>query len=400
MSPGREYDRNVTIVLLVLGLFASCLGVAATLWISRACRRPVLPDCADPRDSEIINPCEPGVSVVIAARNEEDAIKACLYSVLDQQRVIEVIVVDDHSSDGTSTVVQGVAARDKRVKLVPAPELPLGWVGKNHALDVGSRLCCGEYILFTDADVLLQGNVVSSTLSYMRSHDLDHVSGMFRLKCGTVAEQICCPVLAAIALMALLVAARKSGAGTGAFNMLRRSTYESLGRHSRIHNCVVDDVSLARLVKERGHASTFLDLSQHVSVRLFRGFKGYWAAVGRSAIPFLTNSPGVAVILALLTLPAAATLAIAPLAGTALGVLAIWGAGTGVGGIALFECTVYLLGALPFWVSRRCHDGAWYWTALYPVPLMLMIVSVFSAACRTLRGKPVIWRGRQYVSVR
>ena len=135
----------------------------------------------------------------------------------------------------------------------------------------------------------------------MEESGLDHVGAMFGIESRTLAERMCCPVLSAIAFLALSLSAYRSGAGTGAFNMLRRETYEALGGHTRLRNEILDDVGLARLVSEDGYQTSFVDLSRQVSVRLFVGLRGFWQAIGRSAIPFLSNSVGSALFLSLIT---------------------------------------------------------------------------------------------------
>lgn len=340
------------------------------------------------------------ITVVIPARNEEYHIESCLDSILKQELISRIIVIDDHSSDGTANAVRNIAQQDDRIMLVQAPDLPEGWLGKNHALQTGSLYCDSKYILFTDADVHFKGNVIYAVHEYMEEKRLDHVGGMFGLECKTLAEKICCPVLAVIALTALSLSAKRHGSSTGAFNMLRTSVYEDIGRHSKIRNHIVDDISLARLIKKNGYSSAFLDLSSSVTVRLFKGIKGYFQAVKRSSIPFLNNSIGLAVVLGLIGLFICLALAIVLMAGIWFFIFSILENDPEKGFTGLFMILVYFCSAVPFLIYKSCNEAKRFWGSLYIFPLLSMIISVFVSAYMIFFRKPITWCGREYTNVK
>jgi hypothetical protein len=284
--------------------------------------------------------------------------------------------------------------------LVQAPDLPEGWLGKNHALQVGSLYCRSKYILFTDADVHFKGRIIPAIREYMERKGLDHIGGMFGIECKRITEKMCCPVLAVVAFTALSLSAERSGASTGAFNMLRVSVYEKIGRHSQIQNCLVDDVSLARLIKKSGYTSAFLDLSSYISVRLFVGIKGYFNAVRRSSIPFLHNSIVLAVVMGMIGLIIVITLVVHFVVGIESGIFFFLNDDPKKGLAGLFMILVYLCGSAPFLVCKSCHGARRFWAFLYPIPLLTMIISVFVSAYMILLGKPIIWRGRKYTDVK
>ncbi|MBU4012578.1 MAG: glycosyltransferase [Proteobacteria bacterium] len=358
--------------------------------------------------NNIINPSNIGINkttciditIVIAARNEEKNIEDCLNSILADKTIPRVIVINDHSSDYTAEVTKKIIERDNRVEIYNSPPLPPGWLGKNHALQTGGLICNSKYILFTDADIKFSKGIISAVVKYAERENFDHVGGMFGIECKTISEEICAPVLIAFALAALSSTSKNLGAGTGAFNLLKTNVYRKIGMHSKIFNKVVDDVSLARIVKNHGYKTIFLDFSQTVTVRLFEGLKGYRELIKRSAIPFLKGSIATALILSLIALIMDLSIVIAPSIGTFYYILAIIKNDVRLVYIATFGYSIYFIGALPFFLCRKSHNGRWFWAFLYPVPLLVMCLSVIASAINIFTKKPLIWRGREYSNIK
>ena len=129
---------------------------------------------------ECVDPA-PSVSVVVPARNEEQNLPKCLESLLAQDYPnFDVTVVDDRSTDRTAEVVESFCRRDRRVRLVRNTVLPAGWTGRNHALEHGSRDARGEYLLFTDADVLHAPKSISQAVTYTVRNELDMLGLLIR----------------------------------------------------------------------------------------------------------------------------------------------------------------------------------------------------------------------------
>jgi cellulose synthase/poly-beta-1,6-N-acetylglucosamine synthase-like glycosyltransferase len=117
------------------------------------------------------------VSLIIAARNEQRNIRTALQSLLDLGYPdYEVIVIDDRSEDGTGRILDDMAAATPRLTGIHIDRLPPGWLGKNHALWTGSRQATGEYLLFSDADIVREPTVVTRAVAYMDLHRLDHLA--------------------------------------------------------------------------------------------------------------------------------------------------------------------------------------------------------------------------------
>jgi glycosyltransferase involved in cell wall biosynthesis len=214
----------------------------------------------------------PRVSIIVPACNEAKTIAAGLRSLLAQDYPnLEIIVIDDRSTDGTGKVVEALQAEGAGVLLHRINELPEGWLGKSHALQVGADLTTGDYLLFTDADVILEQSTVSRAMTHMLQGDLDHLPLIFANRGGT-------PLLDCLILelgFGLLFCFRPWRVreeaspffmGVGAFNLIKRSAYRAIGGHRSFALHPIDDVMLGKLVKERGLHQDCLLAVEHVSV--------------------------------------------------------------------------------------------------------------------------------------
>ncbi|HEY0153067.1 MAG TPA: glycosyltransferase family 2 protein [Longimicrobium sp.] len=218
----------------------------------------------------------PLVSVVVAARDEERNVEEAMGSILAQDLAdIELVVVDDRSADRTGEILDRMAAADPRLRVVHVRELPAGWLGKNHALDLGAADARGELILFTDADVVMAPDTVRLAASYMERERLDHL---------TMAPRIDMPgfLLQAFGVLfgiCFLLFSRPwkardprsaSHIGIGAFNLVRASSYRHVGTHRAIAMRPDDDMKLGKLMKKNGQRQDFLVAVNHVSVEWYR----------------------------------------------------------------------------------------------------------------------------------
>jgi glycosyltransferase involved in cell wall biosynthesis len=187
-------------------------------------------------------PNPPAVSVVIAARDEERNIEEALRSVLAQDwRPLEIVVIDDRSSDRTGAILDAMAATDSRLRIVHVTELPPGWLGKNHALQVGAEQASGELLLFTDADVV---------------HDPTTV-GRAEIRVPGVGLRMLVAVFSIFfALFTKPWKARdpksRRHIGVGAFNLVRAAAWREAGTHRAIAMRPDDDLKLGKLLKKNG----------------------------------------------------------------------------------------------------------------------------------------------------
>ncbi len=381
---------GATIHVLTLSALAAAILYAAVLlrlWALRGAA--VLPGPFEEA------PKTRGATVVIAARDEAESVVECLRSILADAGVEQVIVVDDHSTDGTAELARKEAGADARVRVLSAPDLPPGWVGKSHALHHGARFVESDYILFMDADVKVEPGVVSAAVGKMVSENLDHLSGFFKIHCATVGEQVCAPVFATTATIALFGSA-PSGAATGAFNMIHADFYRKLGGHAQIKEAIVDDVHLARLAARNEARTRFRDLSAGVSVRLFKGLSGFFHAVVRSTQSYLGNN----VVLPILGGCGAVLIGVLTVSNLIVAGWMLLPGEPEVGSwprwLTGFAVLAYALGTSCAWQVRRFHDGKFLWNLLYPLPVAILGLATVTSAFRKLAGRGVHWRGRTY----
>lgn len=220
------------------------------------------------------------LSILVPARNEEVNIEKCVLSLLGQNHPdFEVIVLDDNSTDRTSEILRRIADTHPRLKLMKGNELPPGWTGKNWACWQLAQASTGDFLLFTDADTYHASDSASAACQAISSEGAGLVSGLVRQKMLTLGELITVPVMnwAMICFMPLILAGKKRArmltAACGQFMAFTRASYFGCGGHQAIKGEVLDDAELASLMKSSGMGSLLFDATDHVSCRMYRGFK-------------------------------------------------------------------------------------------------------------------------------
>jgi hypothetical protein len=236
--------------------------------------------------------CDPGplVSVVVPARNEERAVGQAVRSLRAQQyRRLEVVVVDDDSSDATAARASEAAGDDPRVRVVAGTPPPPGWIGKSWACWEGAQASRGEWILFTDADVVHAPESLGRALALARRLGRGGLTLAPRVVTGSLAERVVMP--AAIACINAFVApgplARSPrspvGLAAGAFILLERSLYDRVGGHRAVADRMVDDLALAARVKRAGGLLVPGDGTEVLSLRMYHGARDMWRGWRKNA---------------------------------------------------------------------------------------------------------------------
>ena len=287
-------------------------GLIALFWITYglkvaygAARLPWLKDFPAARDEEC-----PHISVVFAARDEEEKLPAALATLvaIDYPQ-LEIIAVDDRSTDATSRLLDEFAAAHPQLKVVHIQELPPGWLGKPHALQNAYEVSSGEWLVFTDADVQFQRDSLRRVVSLVRDRGLDHLALLGDVKRSGFWDN----VLISFFAMGFQLATdpyqvsnphSRSYVGVGAFQMLKRSAYETCGTHRRLAMEVVDDMKLGKLVKQSGFRSAVAVARHAVSVEWHIGLQNLVRGVEKNFFAGAQFSLGLAAaqILALLAM--------------------------------------------------------------------------------------------------
>ncbi len=239
----------VACVLLALPMLHLAFVVYGTLRTMMAVR-PV-PD--HPVRSHV-----PMVSMIVPACNEERTLEAATRAKLTAQYPnLEIILVDDRSTDQTGKIADRLAAQDPRVRAVHVSELPEGWLGKVHALHRGTIEAKGEWLLYCDADVHLSPSVLRRVVAEAEARSLDYVSVIPRLRSGPFWRDVAFATMVRVILLLGRGWQVRSGdvraaAGSGVFGLARRSTYAQTQGFEHLRMEVVDDAAFAQMMKRAG----------------------------------------------------------------------------------------------------------------------------------------------------
>jgi glycosyltransferase involved in cell wall biosynthesis len=323
--------------------------------------------------------------VVIAAHNEAARIEQTVRRLCRQRGVsLEIVVVDDRSTDGTRAIVTRLSAEDARVRLVPVAALPDGWLGKCHACYVGAAQARGQWLLFTDADCWLEADVVARALEVAAAEHAGHVTLTPGVEPTTLPGGAW--HLAFLVTVADWIARTNHdvpGAyfGMGAFNLIERTLYERSGGYEALRLTVLDDLRLGLLVRRAGgRTRAFIGgsdvvchwgTSARAMIRLME--KNYFAA--------LDYRTGVAAAIALVAALVVVVAIAAPFVNAWLGLV--------------LPLTWWTL-AMPAYVCARRLRWSAGPALLMPAVFPLLIYAVLRSAVVTLRQGGVRWRDDFY----
>jgi chlorobactene glucosyltransferase len=352
-------------------------------------------------DDELSTPPSdaPLVSLIIPARNEAHNIRRCVESALtsDYPR-LEVIVVDDHSTDDTGAIVREIAARDARLRVIVPPPLPDGWFGKQWACASGKEASAGEVLGFMDADTVQSSDLVTRTVNAMDSRGADVLSVAGTQELGGFWEKIVQPQVFAILLQRYggtesvshsRFASQKIANGQCLW--LRRAAYDALGGHAAVRDKVAEDLSLAQKYFRAGYTVALVLGLKQLSTRMYTSLRELvegWGknvyAGGIDAMP--AGAIGRVVFPIVLVLPA--LFGVVPPVVLALGLLGV------VGNNALLWASIATGANLVWWLL------VYAWLRLSPLyallhPLGSAVLLYISVGAIT-RGRRVRWKGREY----
>ena len=201
----------------------------------------------------------PSVALIAPARNEERNIEAAIRSLvrLDYPR-LEITLVNDRSTDGTGAILDRLAAEFPQLNVVHLTELPPGWLGKNHALQLGAERSNTDWLLFTDADILFEPTALKRAIAYAQQHGVDHLAGLPFVRMPSWLLQafvVTFGIYFTLYTRTWAVRNPRSTAhiGVGAFNLVKSAVYRAVGGHERIRMRPDDDLKLGKIIKLGGH---------------------------------------------------------------------------------------------------------------------------------------------------
>lgn len=342
----------------------------------------------DPAPAETPPRPGPRVSVVIAARNEEDELPGTLDSLLAQDYPdLEILVVEDGSTDGTRTVID---ARVPRVRRVDPPPLPEGWVGKNWACWVGAQAATGDWILFLDADVRLHPAAVRTTLAWAAREAADLATLAPVIEMHGFWERVVLPFYVQMVLTYFRAPhvnrdRSRTAMANGQYWLVRRATYAALGGHEAIRGFVLEDVAIARRFRAAGRRLRIAWAPRLAVTRMYRDrhemFEGLLKNVHGQEYSTARLVGFLAGLVGLFWLP----LGLLPLGGLAASPLLV-----GLGAFLYFALFAKHV------VFARSVGAPAVYGLLYPLSVGFYVVLVATSLVRGWRHRPVVWKGRTY----
>jgi len=395
-------------------------SILALAWFSRiveaAIGMPRIADIALPKwDRHPATPGgEPRVTIVVPARNEEDHIRETLTRLLAlEYSNYEVIAVNDRSTDRTGQIMDEVAAENPcgadtlvrvpaasvphagtgrnvlptRLKVLHVSELPSGWLGKTHAMWTAAQQAIGDWLLFTDADVLFKPDSLRRAIAYAEEEKADHVVLFPRMIMKRPGERMMIAFFQALFVFGhrpwkVADPDARDHMGVGAFNMVRRSVYEAAGTYVALRMEVLDDMKLGKVVKNAGFAQRNVFGEDLISIYWAKGAFGIVNNLTKNFFAVLSfqwwRALGSVVGLGFLNL------------GPFLGVWLAHGWIRASYGIALVSIFVIYCG-----MSSRSAVRPYYFF-LHPISTSLFMYTLLRSMFVTIRNDGIVWRGTKY----
>jgi glycosyltransferase involved in cell wall biosynthesis len=370
--------------LLGLGILTLAIYVKTCADIAIEGRRIVRLDRLEPIDAA----AAPRVSAIIPACNEERHIESALTSVLAQQYPdLEVIAINDRSTDATGAILDRIAMTNPRLKAVHIRELPPGWLGKNHALQYGADRSSGEWLLFTDADVIMDPTTIARAVRFAVERPVDHLAVPPKAVVGGFLSKI---FLGGFALLFTMhtkpwkVSDPDASAhiGIGAFNLVRASAYRAVGGHAPIAMRPDDDLKLGKILKQRRFRQEIAFGTRLMRVEWYGSFGEMREGLMKNMFSVVNYN----LALALLGCLAQFLLFVWP-------VLAVWI----TNGVVRWVNVAALIALL---IAAALNSGivgiAWWWGFTIPLAALISIYLGSRAAFLTLWNDGIRWRGTRY----
>ena len=344
----------------------------------------------------------PLVSVIVPARNEAHNIARCVSSILSTTYPnLELIVVDDSSTDGTVEIAREAAESDPRARVITCPPLPEGWFGKQWACATGAKVARGSVLQFTDADTVHGPDLVTRSMNAMRRTRAQLFSVAGRQELGGFWEKVIQPQIFTILAMryggteSVTQATNvRDKIANGQCIFVTHDSYNAIGGHASVRTSVAEDMMLAQtFFAARKRVVLVLGVNQ-LSTRMYASLReiiGGWrknvfaggldsvpfGKVGRTLFPLFLLMPPLMELLPLLALVLAAT-------------------GVATGGTLLLWAAISVAATLGWWivVYVTVRENPLYALA-YPLGSLVLLYIFLTAV---IRGRRVSWKGRTYIS--
>ena len=330
----------------------------------------------------------PLVSVLVPARNEEHTIAQCLRSLLAQDYPrLEIIVLDDGSTDATAGVVHAVGG--SRVRLLTGAPLPSDWTGKNWACHQLSRAARGDLLCFVDSDTTLAPGAISAAAGLLEEEGAGLVSLLPRASRGSASGGVFLPMVphAMFALFPMAAVHHSQSPAIsvafGPFLLLTREAYAAAGGHAARRDSIVDDVEMSRAVKAAGYPVRLANGTDLVETGWYDNLGDIWRGFSKNAYGGVGYNPWAAAAVVLVLMP----VLLLPFFRLGLGAV-----GGDIPAIAVWQ--VLLLLSNRMLTSHLGRDPQWS-TPLHPFMVAFWGLALAWSAMLSATHRSVVWRDRE-----
>jgi GT2 family glycosyltransferase len=356
---------------------------------------PRIPNLLEPRISVRLGTPQlatPQITVIVPARNEAAAIEATLRSLLAQSIPLEIIAVDDRSTDATGSILDRIAAEPlpdgKFLNVLHLAELPAGWMGKTHAMALAARQAGTPWLLFTDADILFAPDVIERALLFACDSQADHVALALTLVLKTAGERFMTTVIQGFTLFTFRPwkiadpTAKHDSVGVGGFNLIRADVYRAIGGFEALRLEVLEDLRLGYEVKRQGYRQRIAFGRDLIRVHWAAGALGMAHNLTKNFFAVFRFRPaalliGTAMLMLLLCAPFAELFAPWPIRAASLVALAM-----------------ILLGHR--YSARHFTSIPLFYVLTLPAGAFMLAYSMLRSMILTLTRGGVVWRGTFY----
>ena len=371
-------------------------GIFIVYWLHNQYHLDIVVTPAPPPvDAPLITACVP-------ARNEERNIRACIEAILAQDYPnVEIIVLDDRSTDATPQILQQLSIQNDRLKVIPGMDLPKGWAGKPHALYQASAAAQGDWLCFVDADTFLSPNTLSACYAKAIETRADMFTIMTFQILGSFWEKVVMPIV--MTALSVGFSSRKvndpnskDAIANGQFILIKRSVYNAIGGHERVKDQIVEDKALSEQVKWNGYRLIVANGDSFARTRMYISLPEMWEGWTKNIYLGLRDRLSLialGVVGAFLALFAALILPLWP-------VLGVFWYVRGGGWLALtvvFKAAI--LWALVLYARARVALGMgispWYAFTL-PLRSAVFAAMMMASTWKVLSGQGILWKGRRY----